>query len=108
MAKWNDNNDREKAAWNFCQMLQNDPELREKCKNDRRAAWKALQEAGQFEDMPGGTEVRVFEDTVESSDQLVTIVLPKQLPSLSNFNVLEVWRCTWLPWEQLAQSQKAD
>jgi hypothetical protein len=47
--------------------------------------------------MPPDLQVHVFENEVESSDQMVTLVLPKkgELPPADIFDAKEVWFCTW-------------
>jgi len=97
MSEWNDENARADATRQFCEMLDADSALREACKRDKKTAWQTLKEAGNFTDMPTDIEVYVFENEVESSDKMVTLVLPKQgdVPSGDSFNPKSVWLCTW-------------
>ena len=96
MSKWR-SNARIPATRKFCEMLENDEALREQCLSDPGKARDTLQKAGDFEDMPSDLQVHVFENEVESSDQMVTLALPKkgELPPADIFDAKEVWLCTW-------------
>jgi hypothetical protein len=102
MADWNDIEARQRATRRFCELLDADDELRERCKSDSGAARDALQKAGDFTEMPADLEVRVFERERGERDQLVTMVLPARgkVPPEHTFDAREVWQCTYLPYKQ--------
>ena len=99
MSEWNneDPTGREVATRKFCEMLDADPALREKCKADPAVAKETLKKAGGFTDMPQDVVVHVVEDQLSSSDKIVTMVLPPQgaVPDAEHFELKSVWRCTW-------------
>lgn len=107
MSKWKDPNPavRDNATYEFCKKLDEDPGLRSDCldKTKPLAAWTALRDAGNFEDMPPNAEVRVFEEPVDSNDVLVTMVIPaqNQVPPPGAFEAKKVWRCTWAHYLEL-------
>lgn len=96
MNKWQ-SDARIAATRKFCEMLENDAALRQQCVTDPTKARETLQRAGDFEDMPADLKVYAFENEVESSDQIVTLVLPKkgELPSADVFDAKDVWYCSW-------------
>ncbi len=99
MNKWHDQDPaiRRAATYKFCKMLEEDPALRKACQEDKDKAWDTLRQAGEFEDMPHHVSVYVFEDAINSNDQVVTLVLPEpgDLGSEEQFDPGRVWRCTW-------------
>src|SRR5438045_3144414 len=109
MNKWDDDNPevRKAATYRFCQMLDQDVNLRKACQEIRDMAWDALRKAGEFEDMPHGVEVHVFENRINSNDMMVTLVLPKQgdMKPYGTFIPGEVWRCTWAHYLETAMKE---
>jgi hypothetical protein len=98
MGEWsNDPDIRQTATRIFCEMLDADPALREKCKADPAAAKETLKKAGNFTDIPADVIVYVMEDKLSSSDKIVAMVLPEQgkVPDAEHFELKSVWRCTW-------------
>lgn len=85
------------ATRRFCEMLDKNPTLRQECLTNPVKARETLEKAGDFEDMPADVKVFVFENEVQSSDEVVTLVLPKkgELPPLDIFDAKSVWLCTW-------------
>lgn len=99
MSEWNSEDPavRETATRKFCEMLDADPELRQKCKADPAMAKETLKKAGNFTDIPPDVIVYVMEDQLSSSDKIVAMVLPPQgaVPDAPHFEAKSVWRCTW-------------
>jgi len=96
MNKW-DSRARIAATRTFCEMLEQDKDLRKACKEDPQKARDTLKVAGDFEDIPADVEIHVFENEVTFSDKIVTMVLPKQgeLPPPEAFDAKGVWLCSW-------------
>lgn len=101
MRQWNSEkeNDRKEAAYAFCEMLDKDDndDLRKACQVDKHLAWDTLRKTGDFEDMPLGVEVLVFESTIDSNDMVVSMILPRQgeVKPFDVFDWRNVWRCSW-------------
>jgi len=85
------------ATRKFCEKLDLDADLREACKTQPETAWRTLNEAGDFEDMPADVRVYVFENKPDSSDKVVTLVLPAkgELGPADTFDASGVWYCSW-------------
>jgi hypothetical protein len=111
MSKWDsDDNVRKAATYKFCQMLDQDANLRKTCQEDRDVAWDTLRKAGGFEDMPHAVEVRVFEVAIDSNDKVVTMVIPKQggVKPHTAFDPNEVWRCSWSDAQNMSKWKTGD
>lgn len=114
MRKWNseEEDDRKNAAYAFCKMLdQNENEgLRKACQEDKDFAWDTLRKTGDFEDMPHGVEVLVFESTIDSNDMVVSMILPKQgeVGPLDPFDWAKVWRCSWADPDKMSKWKPDD
>src|SRR4051812_42917946 len=97
-SEWsNDPEIRQTATRIFCEMLDADPDLRERCKADPAVAKETLKKAGNFTAIPPEVIVYVMEDKLSSSDKIVTMVLPEpgKVPDAEHFELKSVWRCTW-------------
>ena len=98
MSEWSDDPDvRQTATRKFCEMLDANPALRQKCKADPATAKETLKQAGSFTNIPPEIIVYVMEDQLASSDKIVTMVLPAQgaVPDADHFELKSVWRCSW-------------
>jgi hypothetical protein len=97
MSSWKDEQARTDGTWNFSQMLDTDPNLRDACKKDRALARETLRKAGNFDDLPDNLDLYVSEDNIDSGDQVATLVLygVDHLPPREKFVLGTVWRCSW-------------
>ena len=98
MIPWSEDPEvRKTATRKFCEMLDADPALRQKCKADPATAKETLKQAGDFTNIPPEVIVYVMEDQLSSSDKIVAMVLPPQgaVPDADHFELKSVWRCTW-------------
>jgi hypothetical protein len=110
MTKWKENDspaERDTATYEFCKMLDKDPDLRKACKEERDMAWDTLRKAGEFDDMPHGVEIHVFEKNINSNDGMVTLILPEpgDIKPFDTFIPGEVWRCTWAHYIEVAMNE---
>ena len=105
---------RHDTTYNFWKMMQDNATLRKTCTDTthpaeaREAARKALEAAGNFEQIPKDVEVRVFEFDRPTADKLVSIRLPsKSDPDLDpiTFKEEEIWRCSWNLWVTKAKGE---
>lgn len=100
--------ERTRAAWEFCTTLAGDDELRCACvartASGRALAHKTLKKAGNYKNMPSSKKVKVFvfeyDELVDDPDKMVVLVLPRRanLGSLEQFDVSDVWIATWNHW----------
>lgn len=102
MSDWNNNELKSKAAYDFCKLLDENDDLRAGCKTNMRTARDTLRDVGQFDNMPAGLPIYVFEDNEEERRKVVAIVLPRkgEMPSPEHFNIKLAWPCTWTPYPQ--------
>lgn len=97
-----DEDRRADAVYNFCEALEKDPALRERCCNKDLPDAKITFAREAPYDVPEDVIVRVFEiEDEEPGDKLVTIKLPKpgKLPAREKFIAKEVWVCTYVAWK---------
>jgi hypothetical protein len=116
MNSWHDMSARQLATLNFSLEMHkegHDGPRRTACQKDGNYAKRLFASIGRFYvegdprqpgdenlvPIPKGTEFRVFESKQETSDVLVTLVLPSaDQPFPDPFLANNVWRCTWEPY----------
>jgi len=116
MNSWHDMSARQLATLSFSLEMHkegHDGPRRTACKKDGNYAKRLFASIGRFYiegdprqpgdenlvPIPKGTEFRVFESRQETSDVLVTLVLPAAgQPFPDPFLANNVWRCTWEPY----------
>ncbi|MEO8648365.1 MAG: hypothetical protein ABI539_04285 [Acidobacteriota bacterium] len=91
------------VTWKLCEMLENDHDLREACKDNRQTAKDTLKAAGKFDRIPDDVEVFIMENNVAENSKVVTIILPKEgkLGDEEDFEAKAVWNCSWHLYPQL-------
>ncbi len=111
MEDWTCPDAREKATWDFCKRMRDNPDERERCKNDRGHAkacfarnWFYLEGDPNADKIPipSGVEFRIYDvEPISKRDEIVTIVLPDVDDPQSAMSLEDVWRCTWTPYVAL-------
>lgn len=102
MSDWNNQKDRNEAAYNFLKKLEEDPQLREDCLKYPWIARKVFEEIGGFENMPASVEFRAIEDNKGARDNLHILAVPPvgDLGPREQFEVDSLWLGCWNLWIQ--------